>query len=250
MKIVYGEKYRTVYSSDPAAAPGRMESILDELGGAFDFVEPEPASEEDICLVHTRSHLDRIKKKPVIYEVALLSAGGAIKASEIAMEEGPAFGLIRPPGHHASPDNCWGFCYFNNIAVSVEKLRRSGKIKSAVIVDFDLHYGDGTANIFAHVDEVVYHHLGGRDRVAILEDLESFLSSLRTCDVICVSAGFDNHEEDWGGALKTQDYNEIGKIIKERADALCGGKRYGVLEGGYNHMVLGKNVRAFLAGFG
>jgi len=66
--------------------------------------------------------------------------------------------------------------------------------------------------------------------------------------VVAVSAGFDRHIEDWGGTLTTEDYREIGEIIKEFAGRRCNGLRYGLLEGGYNHTILGKNVKAFVEG--
>ena len=248
MKVVYHEKYTAVYSSDPAAAPGRMESIYNELCGLFEFVEPEPANEEDLELVHWRGHVESVKRHELVYEVAKLAAGGAIKASELALEGEPAFGLIRPPGHHASKDSSWGFCYFNNIAISVERLRQGNQIKKALIVDIDLHFGDGTANIFAGVPEVSYFHPSGWNREEYLNDLSRYLAAKRDCDLVAVSAGFDRHKQDWGGTLKTQDYFTIGKMIKEFAERVGGGKRYAVLEGGYNHAVLGENVKALLEG--
>ncbi|MCJ7520947.1 MAG: histone deacetylase family protein, partial [Dehalococcoidia bacterium] len=72
-----------------------------------------------------------------------------------------------------------------------------------------------------------------------------FLSDHKA-DVIAVSAGFDRHEDDWGGQLTTGDYLEIGRMVKEFSERVCQGKRYGILEGGYNHSVLGKNVKAFI----
>lgn len=249
MKVVYHPKYAEVYAGDPAAAPGRMESIVRELEGGFEFVEPEPASEEDVLLVHSEGHLEWVRSLR-LYENALLAVGGAILASELAMRGEPAFALIRPPGHHASRDSCWGFCYFNNVAVAVERLRRAGRIRRALIVDFDLHYGDGTANIFSGVKEVAYYHLPSGERESQLRALEGFLSSAAGYDLVAVSAGFDRHVEDWGGVLETEDYERIGELIKEFAERVCGGRRFGVLEGGYNHEVLGRNVRAFLEGFG
>ena len=133
MKIVFHPKFYTVYTSDPAAEAGRMEAIMEELRD-YEVVEPEPARMEDILLIHTREHYMYVKSEPEIYEVAILAAGGAILASEIAFNE-PAFAAIRPPGHHASPDSSWGFCYFNNIAIAVKKLLVEEKIKRAVIVD-------------------------------------------------------------------------------------------------------------------
>jgi len=250
LKVVYHERYREVYSSDPASQPGRMESIYKELQGRFEFVKPEPAREEDLLLVHGKGHVEYVKAHPLVYEIALSAVGGAIKASEIALTSEPAFGLIRPPGHHASPNSSWGFCYFNNIAISIEKLRREGRIDRALIVDIDLHYGDGTANIFQGIGEVTYFHPNGWNRQAFLDEISSFLKAEKNeaVDIVAVSAGFDRHEQDWGGMLKTEDYFSIGKMIKEFAEKACNGKRYAVLEGGYNHSVLGKNAYAFLEG--
>jgi acetoin utilization deacetylase AcuC-like enzyme len=84
LKLVYYERYKEVYSGDPAARAGRIESILDGLYGQFELVEPVPASEEDLRLVHTQTHIDRIRSR-ALYENALLAVGGAIKASELAV---------------------------------------------------------------------------------------------------------------------------------------------------------------------
>ena len=73
-------------------------------------MKPEPATEEDLRLVHGETHINSVKTRRGIYEVAVLAVGGAIKASELAMQGEPAFGLIRPPGHHANRDSSWGFC--------------------------------------------------------------------------------------------------------------------------------------------
>jgi len=249
LKVVYNERYREVYSSDPASQPGRIESIFNELHGQFEFVKPEPASEEDLLLVHGKGHAEYVRAHQRVYEIALMAVGGAIKASEIAFKGESAFGLIRPPGHHASQNSSWGFCYFNNVAISIERLRQEGKIDKAVIVDIDLHYGDGTANIFQGVSEVTYFHPDAWNRQAFLDEISRFLAERKDkVDIVAVSAGFDRHEQDWGGMLKTEDYFVIGKMIKEFAERACNGKRYAVLEGGYNHLVLGKNVKALLEG--
>jgi acetoin utilization deacetylase AcuC-like enzyme len=249
MRVIFHPRFYEVYTSDPAAAPGRMEAIIRQLEGKVDLIEPEPASERDLERVHGRSQIQSVKQEDLVYEIGLLAAGGAILAGESAFAGGPAFGLVRPPGHHASPHSCWGFCYFNNIAVSIKKLLADGKIKSALILDFDLHYGDGTANTFDGSKEVSYFHPEGGNRESFLKDLQQSLEAKRPYDIIAVSAGFDRHEEDWGGMLSTEDYRSIGKWAKEFSHQHCQGRRFGVLEGGYNHSVLGRNVKAFLQGF-
>jgi acetoin utilization deacetylase AcuC-like enzyme len=180
LKIVYSPRYCEVYSRDPAAIPGRVEAICDSLEGRFPFLEPEPATETDLLLVHSTHHIASIKRDSYLYEMALLAAGGALLTARTAFEHEPCFGLIRPPGHHASPDDCWGFCFFNNLAVSLRALAVSGAVKKAVI---------------------------------------------------------------------EADYTRLGEIARDYAGAYCGERRYALLEGGYNHDVLGKHVLAFLEGF-
>jgi acetoin utilization deacetylase AcuC-like enzyme len=248
MQVVFHERYREVYACDPAAAYGRMDSMYDELIKSYPFVRPEPASETDILLVHKTEHLERFKRNPQLFEVASLAVGGAIKASELAVSGKKAFGLIRPPGHHASPGSCWGFCYFNNIAVAVEKLIRSGVVNKALIVDIDLHFGDGTEKIFHGRSDVIYHHVSGKTREDFLNDLKDVLENEKGYGIIGVSAGFDRHISDWGRLLTTGDYTETGKIISQSAGRVCQGKVFTVLEGGYNHNVLGLNAKALLSG--
>ncbi len=247
MKLVYHPRYQEVYTHDPAARAGRMESIYNAVSPHFKVVPAEPATSDDIRLVHAEGHLRDIQGNTLTYELALLAAGGAIKAAELAVEGEPAFGLIRPPGHHASRDHCWGFFFFNNVAVSIARLRKETRIRTALILDIDLHFGDGTDNIFGNVPDVVYYHPEGKDRQEFVDNISRFLTREKA-DIIAVSAGFDRHEEDWGGLLAAGDYRTIGNLVKEWAESVCQGRRYGVLEGGYNYNVLGMNVKALLDG--
>ena len=172
MKIVYHPRYTEVYDSDPAAAGGRMEAILKELEGKYAFITPERATAEDLQRVHTLSHIDLISRSLLLYEIASLSAGGAVKAAQLAVEGEPSFGLIRPPGHHANPDHCWGFCSFNNIAVALARLKADKYIESAFILDFDLHFGDGTNNIFRGT-RMIYFQPGDQQRTGFMNELEA-----------------------------------------------------------------------------
>jgi acetoin utilization deacetylase AcuC-like enzyme len=114
MKVIFHEKYTEVYAHDPAAQPGRMEAIYRVLEGAYEFEEPIPATDGDLKLCHTRVHIESLKEQnPSAYSVGKLAVGGA------------------------------GFCYFNNMGISIKRLLKEGKIKRAVILDIDLHYRDG-----------------------------------------------------------------------------------------------------------
>jgi len=247
VQVVYNDLYLQVYSSDPAAESGRIESIVKELKGKYRFVKPEQAVESDLRRVHTQFHIESIKKEPRLYMIACLAAGGAIKAAQLAMEGEPSFGLIRPPGHHASRDHCWGFCFFNNIAIALAKLQDEGKIKRVLILDFDLHFGDGTSSYFTDTETRYFQH-GASSRESFISEISEVLKQEKNYDILAVSAGFDRHIDDWGGKLHTDDYRLIGRLIKEAAESNCRGRIFSVLEGGYNHNVLGQNVQAFLEG--
>ncbi|MDQ5988164.1 MAG: Histone deacetylase-like amidohydrolase [Syntrophus sp. SKADARSKE-3] len=244
MKVIYHTDFNQSYTYDPAAATGRIEAVVRAIEKHVTFVEAIPATEEDIAAVHTGTHIAGVRREGV-YDIAALAAGGAIQAATIGMTE-PCFALIRPPGHHASSGSAWGFCYFNNMAIALERLKRDDLIKTAQILDFDLHFGDGNVNILGAKGYVDILNPIASNRNDYLREVETFLAS-RQVDIIGISAGFDNHLEDWGGLLDTEDYREMGKMVKDAAGRNQGGC-FAILEGGYNHKVLGQNVLALLEG--
>ena len=244
MKVFFHSDFYKVYASEPAAAAGRMEAVTDCLGKRFAMFQAVAAEVKDIETVHSARHIARVRQQG-LYDIAALAAGGAVQAA-VAGLDGPAFALIRPPGHHASSESSWGFCYFNNMAVAINRLLTDNLIKTAAVLDFDLHFGDGTVNILAGNNAVHICNPEDTGRKAYLETVEAFLKELRV-DIIGVSAGFDNHEKDWGGLLTTDDYFTMGQMVKETAVKTQAGY-FGILEGGYNHKVLGQNVLAFLEG--
>jgi len=251
MNIIFHQAFYDVYDSDPAAAPGRMEPIIEELEKHphYKFIAPEPADEKDILRAHSSEHVESIRRSPVIYDMGILAAGGAIKAAELAFEGKPSFGCIRPPGHHASADSCWGFCFFNNMAVSLLKLRKGGKIKSAFVLDFDLHQGDGNINILGSRDGFKILNPTGMNEKEYLLEIASVLEGAGDYDIIAASAGFDEYVKDWGGKLSTRAYQEIGTMMKVFSEKHCRGRRYALLEGGYYYEDLGINIHAFCEGF-
>ena len=248
MKIFFHDKFHEVYDGDPAAQRGRMKTMEQAVKGRWEIVEPRPAQENDISRCHSRTHIEAEREDPTIFNMAMLAAGGTIRAALCAAGGERAFALIRPPGHHASPGSAWGFCHFNNVAVALLHLAHKKLIESAVILDFDLHFGDGTNNIFQKEDGFTYLHPEGYDRTEYMAHLKDELDSAPAADIIAVSAGFDRGFEDWGNMLLEEDYEEIGRIAAAYAGAHCSGRVFGELEGGYNHRVLGRHLAAFLSG--
>jgi len=222
----------------------KASEILKELG--YVFQEPEPASEEDLLRVHTQGWVDRVKSggyfdsdspgSKNIYEYASLSAGGAIRASEMR-----GFSLLRPPGHHAGRAgralgaSTLGFCYLNNIAIAVRRLDRK-----AVILDIDGHHGNGTQEIFLDDPKVTYVSLhrspnypgtgersernclnfplpAGVGDSTYLKTLDQALRQVDMDDVeiIGISAGFDAHKADLASlGLTPHCFRETGRRVK------------------------------------
>jgi len=141
----------------------RERLLAEKFAAPEDFIAPEPASDEDLLLVHESGWVQRLKTGTLTYEEILqleipyspemvrafwLAAGGTTAAARMALEEGVSFN-IGGGFHHAFPDHGEGFCAINDIAVGIRKMQREGKIKRAMVVDCDVHHGNGTAGIFA-----------------------------------------------------------------------------------------------------
>jgi acetoin utilization deacetylase AcuC-like enzyme len=211
---------------------------------------------------------------------AKLAAGAGLQAVEavLAGEYNSAFCAVRPPGHHAESAIGMGFCVFNSIALAAERALGLGAERVAIL-DFDVHHGNGTVEIFQHRPEVLvcssfqYPFYPGRyddvDRPNIcLTPLpegtagsdfrraieNSWLPALRhhQPDIILVSAGFDAHAEDplAGLLLQDDDYLWLGQLIRDQAERLCHGKFVSMLEGGYNVDALARSVEHYLTGSG
>jgi len=133
----------------------------------------EPASLEDLLLVHSAQHVARVDRSssegggwldgdtvtsPESYESAIYAAGGTAKATEKVIEEDveSAFALVRPPGHHATRTDAMGFCLFNNVAIAARVAMRKHDLERVLIVDFDVHHGNGTQDVFYDDARVLY----------------------------------------------------------------------------------------------
>jgi len=132
------------------------------------------------------------------------------------------------------------------------KLYSEVKIKSAFVLDFDLHTGDGNINILTNRDDdfkVKILNPDSSGRTGYIKEVKSYMENLKDIDIFIASAGFDQGIDDWGHLLYPEDYFELGKLMKIYSEKLCKGRRYALLEGGYNHNVLPKNVDSFCQGF-
>jgi len=218
---------------------------------------------------------------PGSWEAALRSAGGAVFAVDEVMTRKVmnAFVATRPPGHHAEMANPMGFCFFNNAAVAARHAQAVHGVERVAIVDFDVHHGNGTQDIFWADKSVLYastHQMplypgtGARDErgehdqivnaplsagdggdifreafeVAILPRVEAF-----SPDLVIISAGFDGHHRDPLGNLKLreEDFAWATRKLMEIAGRRCGHRVVSLLEGGYDLDSLGRSVAAHVA---
>jgi len=216
---------------------------------SFEIVAPQVASMEQLLLAHSEEYIEHVAMNEKLFAVASLAAGGAILAGELAFKGNPSFACIRPPGHHASRDNAWGHCTFNNIAIALLVLRKQKRIRSAFLLDFDAHTGDGTRNILEEWKEAVVFNPFAENAKEYLASIEKRLANMEKPDIIAVSAGFDLYRLDVGRRLETSDFGRIGLLLGQAAKRLCKGRRFAVLEGGYYLQHLGMNVRSFCDGF-
>ncbi|HSV95398.1 MAG TPA: histone deacetylase family protein [Spirochaetota bacterium] len=248
IRLIYHPVYLTPYSTADCESPERVRAIMAHLTSKLAVVRPEPCVEEDILRCHTRSLLAQEKNSPDRYAAACMAAGGAIRAAHEALQGFVGFGVLRPPGHHANPDHNWGFCFFNNMGIAIQKLLHEKLIESAVILDIDLHYGDGTEAIFRPHRNVHVLNIQSSQSGDFLRETRSALDAIAAAGIIGISAGFDQYEHDWGGNLSTEDYRTIGHIAGAFAREKAGGRIFGILEGGYYVPDLGKNLEALLEG--
>lgn len=240
--VVYSEVFLTDYRTVDCENPDRAATIWSALKDTSDFIDPEPCTEEDLLRCHTNALIGTVERDPQIFAVAKKAAGGAIKAAEIALER-PSFALIRPPGHHAGRNFNGGFCFFNNMAVALYSLLSRGLINRALIVDIDLHYGNGTEDIVRGDSRIFFWNIETFRREEFFADLQAALKTAPNYDMVGCSAGFDTYVHDWGGILSTDDYREIAKMI-----ASASRRSFTILEGGYYIPDLGKNVASYISG--
>ncbi|MBU1275055.1 MAG: histone deacetylase [Proteobacteria bacterium] len=265
--------------------------------GALDMLPLRPASEEELARVHQASHLRRVAGtagrntsldpdtvcSPRSCEVALLAAGSLIGLCDAALsgEVDHGFALVRPPGHHATSTQAMGFCLFNNVAAAAAHLMLKRGLERVLVVDWDVHHGNGTEDIFYSESRVLYFSthqsplypgtgqvgavghgsakgrtinvplIPGRGDVEQLQAFEHILLPVARQfrpQFILVSAGFDAHREDPLGSMMVSaaGYAALTQRLVEISQEFCPGRVVAALEGGYNQAALGRSVVAVL----
>jgi acetoin utilization deacetylase AcuC-like enzyme len=255
MRVVFHESFHDSFYSDDVydngAAEGRMVGMMNALRqeGGYEVEVPDTATRADLLRGHTEAHIASIEAKPRLFDMASLAVGAAIHAAHRAVRGEPTFACVRPPGHHASRGSAWGHCTFSNVALSLLALREAGLIRSAFVVDFDLHTGDGTKDVLRGWPEAEVFNAYGDTAAEYLQILDQRLRQAPQVDILAVSAGFDAYLHDLGGKLATEDYFSIGRLLQAYAIRLGHQRRFAVMEGGYYLPDLGKNALAFCRGF-
>ncbi|MEW5717533.1 MAG: histone deacetylase [Chloroflexota bacterium] len=284
-------------------APERLIAILDTLEetglrARLTALEPIPATDAQLQAAHAPEHIARVKSliarggghfdadtyaNARSLDAAVLAAGAGVRAVDAVMsgEADNAFALVRPPGHHAMRSRAMGFCIFNNIAVAAQHALAARKLERVLIVDYDVHHGNGTQDIFYRSSRVLYfsthqypHYPGTGDwrdigegegagftvnvplppRIGdagfqrIFDDLLFPLAERYRPQLVLVSVGYDAH---WSDPLAMENltiagYGALARTLVALAREFCGGRIIYTLEGGYNFPALAHGVAATL----
>lgn len=269
--------------------------LLDDLL----VLDARPVSEMELERAHDAQHVHRVAQAIAqgyagldgdttisahSWEAATMAAGAALTGLGCLAEEKArrVFCAVRPPGHHAEEDRAMGFCLFNNVAVAAAAAQASNMAERVLILDWDVHHGNGTQDIFDQSDSVFFysmhqfpfypgtgaaHEVGhgpgrgftlnrplpagtGDDEYlrCLARDLDDIAKRFRP-DLVIVSAGFDAHRDDplAGMRLTSSCFQKMTRMVADFADTMCGGKLLSVLEGGYDLHALAESVVGHVA---
>ena len=270
----------------------------DDMQGTFKELSPRAALQEELALNHSPDYIKQVAStagrsvcsldpdtttSPLSWEAAQQAAGGVLVGVDAVMggEVESCFALVRPPGHHAEKSRGMGFCLFNNIAIAAGYARRKYDLERILIVDWDLHHGNGTQNAFYQDPQVLFFSThqypyypgsgsiaekgekegqgftvnvplpggqGDEDFGVIYRELLRPIVSDFKPQLIFVSAGYDIYFQDPLGAMEVtpEGFATLASLIRDLAHAFCQGKVVVTLEGGYHLKGLRDSVKATL----
>ena len=303
--LVYDSSFLNHQTGRHPENPGRLEVIVSaleqdqELWTKLKHLVPKPVSDEDIMRCHSGRLIEQVRSLcergltsldldtvicPKSYDVARLAAGAATVAVDHAFngDASNAIALVRPPGHHATSDRAMGFCLFNNAAIAARYSQVHYGADRVLIIDWDVHHGNGTQEIFYRDPSVFYFSThqypyypgtgsagergldkgegttlniplpegtsAGAHREAFADALKAIEKSFPP-DLIIISAGFDSRRGDplGGLLLEDRDFEEMTRQVIDLADRHGSGRVVSVLEGGYNLATLGETVKTHVA---
>jgi acetoin utilization deacetylase AcuC-like enzyme len=286
-----------VHPERPARIAAMIEMAESLKRDALKHCAPREASREELALCHSEQYVASVERTAKqertdfdpdthasadTWATARLAAGGVLTAVE-AVADGDAdnaFAIVRPPGHHALPDSAMGFCFFNNVAIAARWLVKIRGMRRVLIVDWDVHHGNGTQDIFYESPAILYmstHQypfypgtgsfdeigegagvgftvnaplpatFGDSEYLRVFDQLLSPIARQFKPEFVLISAGFDAHYRDpLGGMRLTEDgFLAMTRRLQRIADECCEGKMVAALEGGYDLRALaecGRNV--------
>jgi acetoin utilization deacetylase AcuC-like enzyme len=292
-------------TGDHPESPQRLRAILAELErhGVPESALLEPEAVDLLLLeeVHDPRYVAVLEKasaqgggywdmdtyvSPGSYRAATLAAGAAVAAVDSAMLGRNGFAFVRPPGHHALYDSAMGFCLFNNVAVAAQNAIRKHGLERVLIVDWDVHHGNGTQDYFYDTDDVLFFSVhqypfypgtgaagetgmgagkgytvnvplpagvGDDGYIRVFDEVLASVAQRYSPELIIVSAGYDAHMADpiGGMAVSTAGFYSMAERVRSIAEEIpeCGGRVACVLEGGYNVQALAASVVATIAAF-
>jgi acetoin utilization deacetylase AcuC-like enzyme len=266
-----------------------------------DLLRPQPVDIDLLSEVHDRRYIEALERgarsgggywdldtyiSPRSYDAAMLAAGAAVDAVDAVMSGARfAFALVRPPGHHALRQSAMGFCLLNNIGVAAHHAVRDHGLQRVMIVDWDVHHGNGTQDLFYSRPDVLFFsthrypfypgtgalgetgagpgrgftvnvplpaEVDDEGHKRVFEEVLVPLARRYEPQLVLISAGYDSHVADplGGMAVSVAGFYELARIVRGLADELSGGRVAAVLEGGYNVQALALSVVATISAMG